>query len=356
MGDAQSLNQNCPEGGKATMNSDADTIRAFLLGLLEHFSRTVSSPSGKVDDLSDTPSQQSQLSEQVDSPSGSPTADRATASTFSEMLIEIPPLAELGEMPAVQDHFQTILKRRLQTEIEQNPPLFPWESDVQEYPTELSTTATYPWLQQLQSLKLPIALPEDVLASLLNRCQAVLTESLQPGLQLVKAVEELFPEQPQVLNQVAGLVLMPAARGSVTQNPEALKEAFPNGYEGANPQQQVTLAMLAAKEIMDALTITLTPEMPEVTRHWQTNAGEVVLTASHRSGTPDQISLVVNLPQASQLSLPSLGETVTQRQAGTLTLSLPNPQVQAVYPLEIYFSDRETTPLTFAIRWIGELI
>lgn len=343
------------------MNSNADTIRAFLLGLLEHFSRTVSSPSGKVDDLSDTPSQPSQLSEQVDIPpddrEGSPmfSVNQATSSAFSnDISIAIPPLAELGEMPAVQDHFQTVLKRRLQVKIEQNPPLFPWESNLQEYPTELSTTAVYPWLQQLQSLELPTALPEELLSSLLNRCQELITDALQPGVQLIKAVEELFPEQPQVMNQMAGLVLASATRGNATQDATALKAAFPNGYEGANAQQQVTLAMLAAKEILDTLSITLTPALSEVTRRWQTSVGEVTLNACHQAGTPDQIRLVVDLPQASQISLPSLGETVTQSQAGTLTLALPNPQVQAIYPLEIHFSDRDSLPLKFAIRWLGD--
>lgn len=345
------------------MNSNADTIRAFLLGLLEHFSRTVSSPSGKVDDLSDTPSQPSQLSEQVDippdDPEGSPmfAVNQATSSTFSnDISIAMPPLAELGEMPAVQDHFQTVLKRRLQVKIEQNPPLFPWESSLQEYPTELSTTAVYPWLQQLQSLDLPTALPEELLSGLLNRCQELIADALQPGVQLVKAVEELFPEQPQVMNQMAGLVLASATtRGSAIQDATALKSAFPNGYEGANAQQQVTLAMLAAKEILDTLSITLTPALSEVTRHWQTAEGEVTVNACYQAGTPDQIRLTVDLPQTSQISLPSLSETVTQSQPGTLTLTLPNPQVQATYPLEIHFSDRDSVPLTFAIRWLGDL-
>lgn len=362
MGNSESLEENCPEGGETTMNSDADTIRAFLLGLLEHFSRTVSSPSGKVDDLSDTPSQQSQLSEQVDIPpddrEGSPmfSVNQATSSTFSnDIPIAMPPLSELGEMPAVQDHFQTVLKRRLQVKIEQNPPLFPWESNLQEYPTDLSTIAVYPWLRQLQSLELPTALPEELLSGLLNRCQELITDALKPGVQLVKAVEDLFPEQPQVMNQMAGLVLANAApnRDGKAQDVADLKAAFPDGYEGANTQQQVTLAMLAAREILDTLSVTLTPELPEVTRRWLTVDGDVTLKARHQAGTPNQIQLTVDLPQASQISLPSLGETVTQSQPGTLALTLPNPEAQAIYPLEIHFSDRDSTPLTFAIRWLG---
>ncbi|UBF29401.1 hypothetical protein K9N68_17125 [Kovacikia minuta CCNUW1] len=45
-------------------------------------------------------------------------------------------LFELGEIPAVQDRFYSLLKQRLQTEIQQNPPLFPWETEVNDYETE----------------------------------------------------------------------------------------------------------------------------------------------------------------------------------------------------------------------------
>ncbi|NER80271.1 MAG: PatU [Leptolyngbya sp. SIO1D8] len=265
----------------------------------------------------------------------------------------MPPLSELGEMPAVQDHFQTVLKRRLQIEIDQNPPLFPWESDLQEYPLDIATAASYTWLAQLRSLRLPTALPEDVLSNLLSRCQALVSESLQPGIQLVKAVETLFPDHPQAVNQIAGLVLANAAvRSAATRDVEALQAAFPEGYEGANPQQQVTLAMLAAKDILDALIIPVTAKMPPVQREWLTTEGKITLTVRCQDGNPKQINLAVDLPQASQLSLPSLGQTVTQNHAGTINLTLPDPQSGAVYPLEIHFGDLDLMPLTFAIRYM----
>ncbi|NJR51387.1 MAG: hypothetical protein HC780_19205 [Leptolyngbyaceae cyanobacterium CSU_1_3] len=42
-------------------------------------------------------------------------------------LLEEDMLLKPGEIPAVQDRFHALLKRRLQFEIEQKPPLFPWE-------------------------------------------------------------------------------------------------------------------------------------------------------------------------------------------------------------------------------------
>lgn len=337
-------------------------MRSFLLGLLQYFSRTVSSPSGKVDDIDETVSQAVQLSEPSVPPSNlvesapvSSVSNSSASTSSNHSSIDMPPLSELGEMPAVQDHFQTILKRRLQVEIDQRPPLFPWESDLHEYPIELSSSA-YPWLAQLRSLQLPTALPEDMLPGLLNRCQELVLESLKPGLQLVKAVESLFPDQPQAMHQIAGLVLADAApvRGTGTQDVEALQTAFPDGYVGANPQQQVTLAMLAAKEILEALTITLTPQQPAVQREWLTTNGTITLTAQLQTTPNRDICLTVDVPQAAQLRLPSIEQSVQHNQAGRLELRLPEPQVGVPYPLEIAFDTDDTVPLEFAIRWLEQ--
>ncbi|MEM1309492.1 MAG: hypothetical protein AAGF98_08450 [Cyanobacteria bacterium P01_H01_bin.153] len=254
----------------------------------------------------------------------------------------------------MQDHFQTVLKHRLQVEISQNPPLFPWESSVTDYPVELAAASAYPWLMQLRSLPLPTALPEDILMGLLNRCQELVVESLQPGVQLVKAVENLFPDQPQAMDQIAGLVLANATvRSTATRDVEALKAAFPDGYEGANPQQQVTLTMLAARDILDTLTLTLTPDRPLQSRQWLTTEGSVGITAEYQSETSACINLAVDVPRASQLSLPSLGQTVSQTAPGILSLSLQQPQPNQVYPVEVHFSGLKTMPLTFAICWLG---
>lgn len=343
----------------SNMKSNADTTRSFLIGLLEYFSRTVSSPSGKVDEQNETPLpvKSPSGSSTTSNPSGSfssPPVDQASLSTSSnQSLFEMPPLSELGEMPAVQDRFQTVLKNRLQMEIAQNPPMFPWESSLQEYPMDIAVPAYSTWLTQLRSLQLPTSLPEDVLSGLLQRCQEVALESLQPGIQLVKAIESLFPEQSEAMGQVAELVL---ASGTVRHvaspnSAEGLKSAFPDGYEGATPQQQVALAMLAARDILDALTIVITPQQPTVAREWLTTDGKITLHARYEAGNPGQISLSVELPRAGQLSIPALGETLTLTQAGTLTLSLPNPESGERYALEIFFNDLDSVPLTFAIRW-----
>ncbi|MEL7144715.1 MAG: hypothetical protein AAGL08_21240, partial [Cyanobacteria bacterium J06573_11] len=74
-----------------------------------------------------------------------------------------------GEIHAVQERFQSLLKQRLLLEYENNPPLFPWESEVSEYPAEVgeSVGADYasataisaldisPWGTHISSLKVP---------------------------------------------------------------------------------------------------------------------------------------------------------------------------------------------------------
>ena len=262
----------------------------------------------------------------------------------------MPPLPQLGDMPAVQSHFQTILKRRLQIEIEQTPPLFPWESELQEYPIDAPAIELPMWLAQLQSLRLPTPLPDDILVTLLERCQGLAQQALQPGLKLVQAVESLFPDQPQAIDQIAGLVLATGtARDSQPQDFQALKAAFPGGYAGANPQQQVTLAMLAARDIFDALTLKVTADAPTMSRHWQTNRGLVTLTATYEPGAIARLHLEADLPAAGHLEIGSLGETVTQTGPGILNLMVSDPEPERLYSLEVGLGDPEGSTLTFTL-------
>ncbi|MGD1908062.1 MAG: hypothetical protein ACFB0C_19010 [Leptolyngbyaceae cyanobacterium] len=333
------------------MNNDADALRRFLLDLLAHFGPTVSLPSGSAvgSDERDLQSTQSGLDiPSVDDSKLSADPALPTApSTYTQS--EMPPIPELGDLPAVQSHFQTVLKRRLQSEIEQTPPLFPWETELQEYPIHASTPALPMWLTQLQSLRLPTALPDDLLVALLERCQGLAQEALQPGVKLVQAVESIFPEQPQAINQIAGLVLAGATRDGAPQDFQALEAAFPEGYDGANPHQQVTLAMLAAQDIFDALTLKVTAANPVMSRHWQTSRGLVTLTATYEPGAIARLHLSADLPAAGHMSINSLGETVTQTGPGVLNLMVSDPESERVYALEVGLGDPEGSTLNFAL-------
>jgi hypothetical protein len=330
------------------MNSDADTLRGFLLGLLDAFSPTSAAPSGGVG--SGDPAQGLQPEQLGPSLDSRPGSDGVPADgTATHTAVDMPPLSTLGELPAVQTHFQSLLKRRLQSEIERRPPLFPWESELQEYPLGAPTVSlASPWLAQLRSLKLPTALPEAVLTRLLTRCQTLAQAALQPGVQLVQAVEELFPEQPETMNQIAGLVLAAGpARDGNSSRLQALENAFPAGYEGANPQQQVTLAMLAANEIFDALTLSVSATAPTTERCWGNgprspgSGGELWCRMACK--------ISAQLPGPGSLCLVGQGEPVAQPQAGAVTLSLANPDLGQFYPLAVSLGTDEPTTLTFTL-------
>jgi hypothetical protein len=272
----------------------------------------------------------------------------AANSEVVEQLLES--LFAVSEPPAaVQQHFQTMLQERI-TSSDRQPPLFPWETTLAEYPTELVEVPAQPWLAQLRSLSLPTELPEEILANLLNRCQELISESLKPGVRLVKAVENLFPAQVPAMERVAGLVLANATvRSSGTQNAAALKAAFPQGYAGANPQQQLTLTMLAAKDILDSLSLALTPETPSVQREWLTTAGKLYLKAMLLER--NRLRILAQLPCGGSIHIQNGQDGSAQRSSpGLLVVELNHPQAHQNYIVEVALTDQdETSPLRFSV-------
>ncbi|NJM46387.1 MAG: hypothetical protein HC860_09575 [Alkalinema sp. RU_4_3] len=131
----------------------------------------------------------------------------------------------------MQDRFYALLKHRLQSEIQQNPPRFPWEQTAMDYRDEVALTPAFAvdlrslWLAQLRRLSLPVAMPDNVLAQLLEQCQSLAASSLKEGAKLVKAVEALFPEEGVALNQLAGLVLVSPVRGGASLQQRLADEA-----------------------------------------------------------------------------------------------------------------------------------
>ncbi|HEY9738584.1 MAG TPA: hypothetical protein V6D06_19960 [Trichocoleus sp.] len=245
----------------------------------------------------------------------------------------------------MQDHFQALIKRRLRLEIERRPPLFPWEHEVQDYPEWLTKDAVAPlWIEHLRTLKLP-TLPDDVMTALLERCQALASQPLKTGVRLVKAVEELFPEQPQTLENVARLVLTPAYRSGRTELPTL-------DYSAANTQQQVALTMLAAQEIFSALSLPLSPQAPTVQRQWTTPLGLLTLTATYLPGGNGRIQIQAVLPQAGYLQLAD--SQAERSQPGELVTILEAPISGQIYPLTVGLLEPQEEPLQFSLLWLDE--
>ncbi|WP_293126358.1 hypothetical protein [Microcoleus sp. bin38.metabat.b11b12b14.051] len=266
----------------------------------------------------------------------------------------------IGEIPTVQDRFQTLLKERLRASIESNPPLFPWETELKSYDHDYPDDAVpqwvpplHLWTPQLQNIRwgrLPIPIAQGVFAQLLEPCQELVMSSLREGAKLVRAVDSLFPGQSNELNELAGLVLRGALRGVLDV------EDFPN-YEAATTDQQMVLSLLAAREIIDSLTLNCPVNQPPVSREWLTGLGSLNLQAQYvfnRNTEQPMPCLRVDcqFPGAGSLELKGGdAEATAQRpNSGHLSVELFDPQPDKIYALEVSFQNFESRPLMFAIR------
>ncbi|MBL1178526.1 hypothetical protein [Pantanalinema sp. GBBB05] len=284
-------------------------------------------------------------------------------------------LLELGDIPTVQERFQALLKHRLQSEIQKNPPLFPWESEIHDY--ESSSPAWNPvgagltpeatagsgakiptliWLRQLEQLELPVKVPQSVLAQLLAQCQSVMRSSLREGAKLVRAVEDLFPGQADSLNYLAGLVMTSPARSGSTSPATSASANFPGSYETAVPAQQMVLSLLAAREILSTLTLTVSAAQPKVDRQWLTELGALSLQVEYEttSATPS-VRIQSTLPGGGSLTLQGNEQQSIARRpnAGNLSVELFGLQPGQFYVLDVQLTELEQATLTFVIQAIA---
>lgn len=264
-----------------------------------------------------------------------------------------PASIQTGELPIVQNRFQAILKRRLKVEIERRPPLFPWETEILDYEPDgtdglgaLQVPAFTFWLPQLAQLNLPVQLPDVVLAQLFAGCVEAMRVPVQQGAKMVKAVQTLFPDRTPLLNQLAGMVLMQPARSA---------QATPvihHPYEAATPEQQMALSLLAAKELLNALTVTVSADQPLLERQWETTQGLVSLTVEYlpRPGT-GTLRIKGRLPKAGGLTLKTeQGENSAQRAyPGEVCVELIDCVPDQMYPLEVCFQEFSQQPLVLGI-------
>jgi hypothetical protein len=267
-----------------------------------------------------------------------------------------------GDIPAVQERFQALLKHRLSLEIEQNPPLFPWEDDISEYqsdwvPHPISDLqgirkAGSLWLAQLRRLTLPVGLPESMLGEMLTACEGAVQSSLREGAKAVKVAESFFPENFLQLNHLAGVVMMSPARNGYTSLQSRLSELgtdLPSTYEAASPTQQMVLSLLAAREMIAALT--LSAKLNQASTHqWVTEIGALTLQMDyHTQGGDAVLHIHGQLPCGGSLSLangPSLA--MAQRpEAGVLSVELAD--LRPNQPLRLTVQLGNDDSIVFAI-------
>jgi hypothetical protein len=346
------------------MNSESEAIENFLAWLLQDPKSTITAPSGH---------SCSQFTELDHSITGVPQLhqlDPIDSEELNAMAINISDsnhfsfketsLFKPGDIPAVQDRFHTLLKRRLRTEIERKPPLFPWETEVCDYKSEIADwvapqfVPTNIWATQLQALNLPVPMPESLIAQLFDRCQEVVQSSLLEGAKLVRIVEDFFPGHLQALNQVTEWVLVSPIRGVESEN--GLKvvrplPGFPSHYNVATQPQQMALSLIAAREILESLTLRLSPDQPKVERQWQTGIGLLTLQAESQS-EPRHLRIQGQLPCSGALHLRA-GEaqaTAERSNPGYVSVELFDLQPNRVYPLEVRLAAVDQPPLVFAIH------
>ncbi|MDZ7959315.1 MAG: PatU [Aulosira sp. DedQUE10] len=259
----------------------------------------------------------------------------------------------LGEIPTVQERFQAVIKHRLQIQIQNHPPLFPWETQLLEYPDyadepSIALVPAWGWIAQQSRLNLPIALPESIFRQLLEKCQVLLTSSLPLGAKLVQAVEELFPNDTQTINDIAGLVLR-----SPSRSVDSL-ETMPNlqsDYSDLREPQQIALSLLTVKQLLENLTIPISLTNPVVEREWLTTAGVLKLKIEYQSQR-GKLRVQGELPTRGIFQLQGKGtQAVAQSSSlGSLSVELPCQQLNQSYTLEVDFPEIDQQPLLFVIN------
>lgn len=256
----------------------------------------------------------------------------------------------------LQDRFQALVKRRLQKELQENPPLFPWETEISDCEPDAEPVSLSPnqlWTTQLQRLHLPVPIPPDIFAQLLDCCQGVVQSSIASRIKLVRAVEGLFPGQSQKLHQFASVVLSSAACELPATSDWSEVKAFPTCYEAATPTEQMVLLLIAARQIIGSLTFTLSPDQPLVEREWLTAVGELVLKAEYQiekrffaclrvqGRFPCGGSLKLQVGQASAIA--------SRPDPGQLSVELSDLDLNQTYPLEVLCPHLNENPLIFGI-------
>jgi hypothetical protein len=331
------------------MNSDSEAEQ-FVSWLLQKLALTETAPSGK-HGSSTEPTTQSLHTPDSDDINGLDTEKGSHSGRPSQpsnvfSFRDTPPHTP-GEFSAVQDRFYSLLKRRLRTEIEQKPPLFPWENELLDYAAEPASVRF--WSQQLQNLSLPVAMPEAVLEQLLERSQAVLQSSLQEGAKLVRAVESLFPQQEQALNHLASMVMAAPARSNRSALIATEDAPFPANYETATDAQKMALSLIATQEIFNTLALSVRVGESAESREWETEVGIISLQAeAPEAGT---VRVRAQLPCGGCVEFHGLdAEAVAQRSdAGKLGVELFGLQPDHSYPLQIHLAVPNQPSLTFQI-------
>ncbi|NER19202.1 MAG: pentapeptide repeat-containing protein [Symploca sp. SIO1C2] len=206
------------------------------------------------------------------------------------------------------------------------------------------------WLTHLRQILQPLSLPDQILAQLLDSCQEAAQSSLLVGAKLLYAVEGLFPNQSKTLNQLAQRVILGYPRSSKV-DPQAEAQCPPS-YHTATSTQKMVLSLSAAQQIIEALTLEVSPQQPRVEQEWLTTAGWLTLQIEYLTHQqPPKLQIQGNLPCGGSLQLQGGEDTkvVQSSEPGSLSIEWLNPYPKQKYTLAVYFRSLEQKPLVFTI-------
>ncbi|NJN30365.1 MAG: hypothetical protein HC824_07960 [Synechococcales cyanobacterium RM1_1_8] len=250
----------------------------------------------------------------------------------------------------VQERFYSLLKQRFQRDMEAQPPLFPWETELLDYEDGVAPgwAAFQFWQPKLSTSLLPVALPQEVMAQLFEKCQALVKSTAKNGRRLVEAVEVLFPSQGPALNALAGSVLLGPSRDGEGLAVRLLGSQIPEAYDLATPEQQMALVMVAAHEMLSRLTLKLSESEPSVSQSWETTVGRLHLHAAREGNC---LRLEAQLPVAGTVELRGdATHTAAERGgAGVATLMVADVQPDQAFQVKVSLVDSEA-PLGFTIQ------
>lgn len=257
----------------------------------------------------------------------------------------------MNNMNAIEARFQSLLKDRLLQEIESHPPRFPWETGTEVYLTdgqpEQEPAVTPLWQPQLAAFKIPFKMPEPMLSNLMRSCSEAM-QSLEPqGAKLVQAVQELFPVEQLMLHQMAQWVM-------ATPDRSGAAAVLSGDFQTASDQQQIAMSMIAAKTILEQLTINVSAKAP-ARFEWQTAVGAIAIKASYAnnqiSDLGHKVHLSVYLPQGGQVVWETAqgSASASRIYPGELGLTLVDCQKGGIYPVTITLNQANQQPLTVAI-------
>ncbi|CCH67167.1 PatU [Richelia intracellularis HH01] len=262
--------------------------------------------------------------------------------------LKMPETFQLGEIPTVQERFQAVLKRRLQIQIENHPPVFPWESQLQEYPDCLDNKPSLKFIPD--KLSLPISIPENVFQVLLTFCQQYLTSSLPLGSKLVKVVESIFPENYQELNDIAGLVLR--STSSRSSDSLAIIPNIDSDYSELQACQQMALSLLTAKQLLDIFNVSISATNPLLNRQLLTSNGELYVEVELKfTNESPKILVRTQLPSEGSIKLQGgkLHVMAKSDYPDFLSVELPCTENQHYYTLTVELEGIEEQALLFLI-------